>query len=704
MVELLALSGLRPATSVAAVSTIVDVPSVPIEAPVLVFAIAMAVFLLGPLLVRRLGQPGIVGIIVLGALLGPGGTGLVDHVDAIVLLGEVGLVYLLFTIGLDLDFRGLKASPEDATFFGLASFGIPFVVGIVVGTNLLGLDVWAAALLSAVFSSHTLLAYPIINQYGITKNDAITAVFGGILFTDTLALIVLAIAVGAVDAGLSVGLLGSIGLSLVILFASVWLLAPPIARWFFQNFSEESYFEFLFVMVVLFAAAGLAEVVDISPILGAFVAGLALNRLIPDGGPLRNRIEFVGNAFFIPFFLVHVGMLVDLGVLLDGATTLVVAAVILVTMVAMKAVAAGVVGFLQGYSRPEIGTIYGLSIGQAAAALAITLVGYDAGMFDETILNAVVLMLLVSAVVSPLVTKRYSEQLALAAEIEDGDGAIEDPTVLLPLSHYADLQRRLLEFSFLFKPDDTDEPVHVLSVVRPERDDDATEETVSKVRADLETLRDVGDEAEILVDTETRVSRNIASGIVRGSVEVEADMILMGWDATPPSLSQRVFGSIIDRVLDRTRLPVLIARLGHPANTTERVHVVLPNNVDHHEGFFEALHLTKKATDRVGAEITLLPVEGPGHQYERLYDLVEPSIEADIEPIDTWDGLDRHLDAVAEADDLVVVLSPRRGDIGWTEELTPLASKLATLPAESFLIIHPRKGDPQYDRRFLRFQ
>ncbi len=681
--------------------TLIDVPSVPIEEPVLVFAIAMTVFLIGPLAIRRLGLPGIVGILLLGVILGPGGTGIVEHVDAIELLGTVGLVYLLFIVGLELDIRGLQSSPGAATVFGLASFGLTFAVGIAAGLYLLELEMWAAVLLSAVFASHTLLSYPIVNQYGITNNDAITAVFGGILFTDTLALIVLAIAVGAVDGGLSAALLVTIAVSLAILFVAVWLTVKPVSRWFFRTFNEESYFEFLFVMVVIFAAAGLAELLDLSPILGAFAAGLALNQLVPDGGPLRNRIEFVGNAFFIPFFLIHVGMLVDLNVLFDGVYTLFAAGVITGVMFITKAASASAVGYLQGYDTNEIGTMFGLSIGQAAAALAITLVGYDVGLFGDAILNAVVLMLLVSAVISPIVTERFGNALALSKEIDESDGELEDPNVMLALSHYADLQRRLLELSFLFKAEDTRKPVHLLSVVQP-RDDGSTEDAVASVQGELDALREIGDEAEIPIETETRVSRNIASGIVRGSLEVQADVVLMGWDGER-SIRARVFGTIIDRVLELTRLPVLIARLGHPVNTTERIYLVLPIGIEHHEGFFEAIHLTKKTADRLGAEVCVVPVGITDHQFERLYDLVEPSIEASFEASPGWDTLDEYLNTHSGSDDLVIVISPRKGDVGWDGNLEELPAKLSQLPPASFVMIHPRQGDPQYDRRFLRF-
>ncbi|MCU4924921.1 cation:proton antiporter [Halobacteria archaeon AArc-dxtr1] len=673
-----------------------------LEEPVLVFTIAMAVFLVGPLLVKRLGQPGIVGPVILGAIIGPGALGIIEHSEAIILLGEVGLIYLLFTVGLDLDLQGFLEAPENAALFGLVSFFLPFIVGTITLITILGLEPLAALLLSSVFASHTLLAYPVVNRLSVTKNRAVTAVFGGILFTDTLALVVLAVVTGAIEDGLSLWLFGSIVASLVILFGLAWFVIPPISRWFFQNFSQESYFEFLFVMVAIFAAASLAELLDISPILGAFVAGIALNRQIPAGGTLMNRIEFVGNALFIPFFLLHVGMQVDLGVVFDGVRTIEVAVVIIAVMILTKGAAAWIVSRIQGYDDNERGVIFGLSTGQAAAALAITLIGFDLGLFGEAILNAVVLMVLVTALVSSWLTERAATQLALERDPGDDDGGITDPSILLPLSHNAELQRRLLEMAFVIKGDRGTEPVHVLTVVQPDSST-PTEEQVASVRAELDDAAETGDAAEIPVETETRVNHNVASGIVQGSIEVQADQIIMGWDATQ-TFRHRIFGSIIDQVLERTALPVLVSRLGHPINTTERIHVVVPMGADHHEGFYESVHLVKRLATNIGIPITVHVVEGETHQFERLFGLVEEDVSAEFTRVDNWGSLLPTLEQRADENDLIVTISPRRGDVGWNAALEDLPSRLVELPPASFITIHPRQGEPEYDRQYLRIK
>ena len=675
-------------------------PAPMLEDPVYVFTLALAVFLLGPLLIKRLGQPGIVGIVLLGVVIGPNGTGLVEHGDAIELLGTVGLVYLLFTVGLELNLRGFQQAPQNAAIFGLTSFFVPLLAGIAVCTTLLGFDFWPALLLSAVFASHTLLAYPLVSQYDVTQNPAVTAVFGGILFTDTIALTILAIVLGVAEGGLSALLVVQIFVSLAILFGVVWFVIPPVARWFFHNLSDESYFEFLFVLLGVFAAASLAEVLGIDAILGAFVAGLAFNRLIPSGGTLMNRINFVGNAFFIPFFLLHVGMLVDVGVILDGWRTLEVAVAIIGTMLVTKAIAAGLVSRILGFGPNETGVMFGLSSGQAAAALAITLLGFEVGLFGSDVLNAVVLMLLVTAIVSPWVTERYSRRLALAEDVDPTGDDSADPRILLPLVPGSEHQRDLLEFAFVLRDRYGTSPIHLLSVVRPDTSGN-TEAAVAEVESELEDVAEFAYAAETPIETETRVNHNVASGIVRGAIETRSDLVVLGWQGTQ-SFGQRIFGSTIDQVLDQTSLPVFVTHFGHPVNTTSHLHVVLPRGVDHHDGFYEGVYKTKRLADVLGVPITVYVFEANVHQYQQLFDLVEIDVGATFESVASLDELQRRLAKTTSSDDLVVTLSAKPGTIGWQDELETLPNRLVELPSRSFAVLYLRDDEPERDTRFLR--
>ncbi len=675
-------------------------PVIPFEQPVVVLALALASFLVAPILIERVGLPGIVGIVLAGTALGPNGLGILARSDAVILLGNAGLVYLLFTVGLELDLRRFFHAPQDAFLFGAVSFGLTFVVGTGASMLLLGFDVWAGMLLAAVFATHTLLAYPVVNKLNLTKNSAVTAVFGGILFTDTAGLIVLALALGVIQDGLTIWLIGEILVALLILFGGLWLAIPPLARWFFRNTSQESYFEFLFVVTLVFAAASLAEGLGLAAILGAFVAGIALNREIARGGPLMNRIEFFGNAFFIPFFLFHVGMLVDPAVIVSGPETLWISAVILGVLFPTKILAAAAVGAIQGYSRDEVGVLVGLSVGQAAAALAITLLGFEVGVFSADVLNAVVVMILVTAVVSPWLTERYGFRLATAQDVESTTGEPYDPRVLLPLSRTAKLQERLLELAFVLKDSPASTPVHLLTVLEP----DATDEELAGAEADLREAAETGSAAEVPVAVETRVNHNVASGISRAAVETRADIVLLGWEPGK-TLSGRVFGDTIDQVRIQTTDPVLVSRLGRPINTTSRLLLVLPPAVGYHEGFSESIYLVKRIAEKLGVGVEAIAVGtriSPA-RYEQLIGAVEPEMAVTVTTVDGWRGLQTRLDE-ADPAELVVPIKPREGGIGWAPEMRRLPKQIADAPPEAFVIVSPRQGDPGYAARFLRIE
>ena len=650
------------------------VGALPVEEPVVVFALALAVFLIAPLMIKRAGLPGIVGIVLFGALIGPNALGILSLGSAIELLGNT-----LRYSDSRASFSRLSSEPRWVSLSSVSRFLPRRCLRRCFRPTPCSRIRWRIS--STLRKSggdggvrrNTFYRYARARRpcdrdgRGRGRTDPLAARSG--VRRDRRSL------------------------------CGRLVRRSTIAQWFFQNLSDESYFEFLFVATTLFGAGTLAEVLGLDAILGAFVAGIALNRLIPRGGTLMNRIEFVGNAFFIPFFLLYVGMLVDIGVILGGPRTLLVTAVILGTMFTMKWVAAWVVSQAQGYDADERGVIYGLSVGQAAAALAITLVGFEEGLFTSDVLNAVVLMMLVATIVSPWLTEHAGQRLAQKADVEPGGDDNLDPRVLLPLSTDAGRQQRSLEFAFVLKDAEATEPVHLLTVIQPESG--RTEEQVALVERDLERAAGFGGAAEVPIASETRVNHNIASGIVRGSVETRADMILLGWDASG-SFGRRVFGDIIDQVLRRTTMPALVSQLGHPINTTKRIFLVLPHGVDHHEGFYEAIHIVKRLASKLGTPVTVLVVGGETSQYRRLFGLVGHEVAAEFEPIG-WDMLLDSLSERTAENDLIVAVSPREGEVGWHDELNELPSRLVELPPHSFVMVYPRHGEPEYAARFLRF-
>lgn len=676
----------------------------PFDAPVVIFAIAMTAFFLAPLVLERLRLPGIVGIILVGAAIGPDGFGLIGESEGIELLGEAGLIFLMFIAGLEINFNQFLAYKDRSLVFGSLSFIIPQAVGTAFGLFVLDLSLTAALLFAAIFASHTLLAYPVVSRLGIAKNEAMTATIGGTILTDTLALLVLAVAV-AIHGGASGAVFWTqFALGLSVFFVGTWVVVPRISRWFFRRRAEESYYDFLFVMMILFIVAMLAELAGVKHIIGAFIVGLAVNRLIPESGPLMNRIQFVGNALFIPFFLLWVGTLVDVYAIFAGSETLLIAGGLLVMVVLTKLAAAAIAGQLYGFSRSEVLGMFGLSVGQAAAALAIVIVGADVGTpgFDEHMLNGTVLMILVTGIVSPLIVERAGKHLRQASEQEAYDPADAPQRILVPFSRDSHHWQTLVDLALFLRDERSGQALHTVSVVPPGEDHD-TEEAIARLEAEMEERQEYTASVEVPLETHTRVNHNIASGISRSLVENRISMLIIGWDGAN-SRKQTVHGHIIDQVLNRTPQLTLVARLRIPLNTTEQITLILPPGIDHNDGFFEALHTVKRIGEQTGARVRGLAVNSNAEHLDRLYEMTEPEVPGEIESVADWQDLLELLNESVSDDELVVVMSARRDDFGWSSELQTLPKSVSTLTEGNFLIVYPSSKKREDDRRFFQYR
>ncbi|APX97841.1 cation:proton antiporter [Natronorubrum daqingense] len=691
----------------------ISLQTLPFEDPIIIFAIAMVVFLVAPLVFERYRLPGIIGIIVVGTAIGPNGFGFLDRSETFVLLGEVGLVYLMFLAGLEIDLGEFVANRDRSLVFGALSFLLPQGLGMAVGVWFLGFDVMTAALYAAIFSSHTLLAYPIVNKLGIVKNEAVTAAIGGTIFTDTAALLVLAIVAGAAAGDLTIGFWVSLVVGLVALFAGIWLLVPRLGRWFFRNVSEESYFEFLFVMAVLFVCAAFAEIAGVKHIIGAFLAGLALNRLIPTTSTLMNRIEFVGNALLIPFFLISVGMLVDPAVVVGSTETLVIAGTIIALLLFSKLFASWVTGEIYDYTTDERMAMFGLSSGQAAAALAITLIGFeDLGLFDETMVNGVVLMILVVSFLSPALSKRYGRQIVDAEADAEYDPGDQPTRVLVPLAGNRDTMDQLLDFGMLVRETAGDaEPLRALTVVnrRPtrlrasrtdQREQAQTATDVADAEEHLEHAAEHVAGAEVPVETHTRVETSVADGISKTVLDERITTTVLGW-ASSRRFGSRFFGDIVEQVLEQTTVQVLVSRLREPLNVSERVVCVLPAHIASHPGFYETMHTVKTVADELGVNLECYVVGGNPERYAQLVDAIEPETTTTVDVVPVGDGFDDAMDERVDENDFVVALSPRPGSRGWENRLQSLPGRLAALEAENVVVAYPSEEDTSDKRRFL---
>ena len=540
-----------------------------LEEPVAIFLIIIAVVLISPLLIERLRLPGIVGLILGGILIGPNVLGLLDIGPSIVLLSTVGLIYLMFNAGLEIDLRQFNRVRNKALVFGLLTFSAPLIAGFLLG-QLFGLGWASSVLMGSVIASHTLVAFPILSRLNIVRNEAVAITIGATVFTDIGALLVLAIIVGVADGGVSSGfilqLVGlMIGYTLLVLFG-----APRLGKFFFRHYSGPSV-EFQFVLVVLFVAALLAEVIGMHAIVGAFLAGLAVNATLPARSAVTGRVLFLGEALFVPIFLVYVGMVIDPLAVVTSLRTLLIGLALTTAVYATKFAAAWITSRIYGYSRPELLTMWGLSQAQAAATLATILIGVEVGLLSEAFFNGAILMVLFTTLSSPLLVQRFGRCLQPSAA-EPADLSFFD-RILVPVAN-PQTQEHLIALAAIFArtADGTLYPLRVTQVT----EDQSAKPNLTQERQILESEQ-LENDGEIEVKPVHRLDTSIAQGILRAALENEVTMIVMGWRGQP-TFRQSIFGTVLDEVIWGAEVPVLVGRLTMSINALQRVVLVMPAN------------------------------------------------------------------------------------------------------------------------------
>ena len=546
---------------------------VPLSNPVLVFSLILFIILLTPLLLSKIKIPAIIGLIISGIVIGPFGLNILSKNSAVDLFSTIGLLYIMFIAGLELELDEFKKKKYKSLGFAFYTFAIPIAIGFPVCYYLLDYPLNTSFLTASMFATHTLVAYPIVSKFGIAKNEAVAIAVGGTILTDTVVLIMLAVIIGSENGGLNPQFWIRLITSLAIFTAIMFLVIPRIAKWFFTKLESEKSSHYVFVLSVVFFAAFLAEMAGIEPIIGAFVAGLALNKLIPHSSALMNRIEFVGNAIFIPFFLISVGMYVDVRVLLGGPKALIVAAVLTFVALFSKGVAAFFTQKTYGYSKDQGLLIFGLSSAHAAATLAIILVGYRAGILDENILNGTIVLILVTCIVSSFYTQRATQRIIIH---EDENAATEETSskaesILIPIANFKNMEP-MLDLAVLLKDKKSSEPIHLLSVVPNNKD---AELNLKKAKKELSETARYASASDTAIEVFATIDHNIPSGIVRASKEKDVSIIMTGWPSKL-SLIDKFLGDKTDAIIDDTNKNIFICHLTKPLVSHGKIILICP--------------------------------------------------------------------------------------------------------------------------------
>ncbi|WP_299989940.1 cation:proton antiporter [uncultured Pontibacter sp.] len=668
----------------------------PFEDPVLIFTMVLLIILVAPIILNKLRIPGIVGLILAGVIVGPNGFNLLLRDASIILFGTVGLLYIMFLAGLEIDMIDFKKNRNRSLIFGALTFLIPITTGTLIFYYLMDYQLLSAILLSSMFSSHTLIAYPIASRLGISKNEAVTITIGGTIVTDTAVLLVLAVVAGSSQGDLDVWYWVKLAGSLAIFAGIVVFVFPRIASWFFKQIESEKGAQYIFVLTLVFAAAFLAELAGVEAIIGAFLAGLALNPLIPHTSALMNRIEFVGNNIFIPFFLINVGMIVDLSVLFRGPEALIIAGVIVVVALVTKFLAAWITQKIFGYSGTQRNLIFGLSSAHAAATLAVILVGYNIGIINEDALNGTIVLILVTCLVSSFVTEKVGKRLAIIESRRKPNLSEKPDRILVPIANPQNIEN-LIDLSVMLRNPDYHEPIYPLAVVL---DNEHAEEEIFKKNKMLQEAITHASATDNDVQLVSKIDINIASGILRAIKELMITEVVLGWNAKITT-RDRIFGTILDNLLENTEQMILVCKIMQPLNTTSRLVVIVPANAELERGFLRWMRAVRLLSTQLGAKVVFMAGRRTNNQIKSTVKSSKPAIDATYMQRPTMAEFENNQTGIGK-DDMVVVISARRGTVSYNGMLDNVPRVLSrNYKDNSFIIVYPEQHPNVYqDNQF----
>ncbi len=667
----------------------------PISNPVVKFLLILLIILFAPLALNKLKLPPLLGLILAGAIVGPNGLGLIERDSGIILSGTAGLLYIMFLAGLEIDLNEFKKNSKKSLVFGAYTFLIPMCLGILAGLYLLEMTLISSILLASMFASHTLIAYPLISKLGIAKNRAVNITVGGTLITDTLALLVLAIIIGSTKGVVNLGFWIKLFASLALFAAIIVFIFPRIGRWFFKKYTDNSS-QFIFVLSLVFLGAAMAELAGIEAIIGAFLVGLSISSLIPHTSPLMNRVEFVGNTIFIPFFLIGVGMLVDFRIFVEGWVTLWVALVMTVIATLAKFLAAYATQKTYKFSLDERRLIFGLSNAQAAATLAAVLIGYNTiigtdefgepiRLLSETILNGTIVMILVTCTIASLEAQKGAKNIALAeSPLDESSTTNFLERILIPVRNQ-ETADELINLSILVQNPKKKGNMYALSIINPENQDSGSEmkaqKTLNKASA---TAASTDHFLYELLRYDTNVEHGIASVIHENKI---TDLVLGLHEKQ--GMTDSFLGNLTDGLLGKVNTTTLIYKPNQPFETHRRHLVFVPPGAEQELGFPFWLVKVWNIARNTGSRMIFYVSDSSRAYIQEI--LHKHPIRLEFRSFPDWGELG-NLNIILKPDDNLIMVLSRKGEESYHPNMERVPELISTfLRNHSFILIYPNQ-------------
>lgn len=668
----------------------------PITDPTWIFLLVLLIILFAPILLNKLRIPHIIGMILAGLVIGEHGFNILVRDSSFELFGKVGLYYIMFLAGLEMNMGDFKKNRGKAVMLGLLAFVVPIGIGLVTNMMLLKYSLLTSILLASMYASHTLVAYPIVIRYGVSRHRSVSIAVGGTAVTDTLTLLVLAV-VGGLFKGESGGLFWLwLVVKVMFLGALIMYSFPRIGRWFFRRY-DDNVMQFIFVLAMVFLGAGLMEFVGMEGILGAFLAGLVLNRLIPHVSPLMNHLEFVGNALFIPYFLIGVGMMIDIHVIFGHGDALKVAAVMITVALAGKWIASWLTQKIYKMAPIERELMFGLSNAQAAATLAAVLVGYNIilpdgeRLLNEDVLNGTVLLILVTCVVSSFITERAARKIAMCEAHLEEERTVEEERILIPVAN-PDTIEYLMNLSLLIRDTKQKDNLLALNVINDNNTSDGLE---LRGKRYLEKAAMITASADVPLRQITRYDLNIAAGIIHTAKEYEVTDVIIGLHRKV-NIVDSFFGMLAENLLKGLHREVMIAKFLIPINTIRRIIIAVPPKAEYEAGFQKWVEHFCRMGGTLGCRVHFFANAATTVQLQALVKKKYGQTLTDFSRLDDWGDL-LILTGQVNYDHLLVMISARRGSISYDSSFEKLPAQLSKyFSNNSLIVLYPDQvGEPQ---------
>jgi Kef-type K+ transport system membrane component KefB len=656
----------------------------------MVLALCLFIILVVPPLCKRLRMPAVFGLILSGIVIGPNGFDLVGEKSGLELLSTAGLLYLMFLMTLEIDMYSFRKNKFKSVWFGFFTFAIPFTLGYAVSRFLFGYDVTAALLLACMFSTHTLVSYPIANRLNITKTEPVVISIGGTIITDMAVLLFLTVITTSYSGALSLFFWIKTFVSIaVFVFLLLWVF-PKLCHWYFAHFQSDDTAQYIFILCSLFASGFLAELAGIEPIVGAFLCGLMLNRIVPHQSSLMNRTAFIGNSLFIPFFLIHIGMLVDITAFSQGVETLILAAALIIVALLSKYAAACATQILYRYTRAERLLLFGLSSSHAAATIAVVVIGYNMGIFDDHILNAAVLIILFTCSASAYFTDYAGRMVALQQKDQDIQEYASDK-ILLPVSN-PETARSLFNFAILIHRPHQESTIHPLTVAINQS---RLEQSILNDKTVTDYFTNQAMAAKVQYQPALRIDSNISEGIVRAAIELQINCIVLGWSGQSGT-ARYFFGTIVSNLLNNCQQMILVTNLISHILQFKKIYVVVPRNADHEVGFYGWLTMMLLLQRNTAGELLFI---GDAHTLANISGMKEAGALAEKHFRILYDFPDMQtLSGELNVEDLFVVISARPNTVSYSRKLAVMPRVVTRYFGHTnSVILYPEQADMSPD-------